>query len=299
MKYDLAPLVLFVYNRLDTTKKTIENLKKNTLAKDTDLFIFSDAAKNDSGKEKVQNVRDYIHKITGFRSIKIVEAEKNKGLANSVITGVTDIIVKYGKVIVVEDDLLTAPQFLQFMNDALEFYKEDRRIWSISGYQYPIKMPAKYNETVYASYRASSWGWATWLDRWESIDWLIGDYKKYRYNPIRILSFCKGGTDLDKMLRYQMQGKLDSWAIRWCYNQSRQNKYTIYPVKSLVDNIGTDGSGTHCDPTSFRFHQTLAYDFKYQFKHMVKPNYFVMRNFRGIVNRSIIRKIKNKLRAIR
>ena len=137
---------------------------------------------------------------------------------------------------------------------------------------------------------------ATWKDRWETIDWEIKDYSGYRYNPIRIAKFCKGGTDLDKMLRYQMQGKIDSWAIRWCYNQCKQNKLTIYPTKSLVNNIGTDGRGTHCDPTSVRFRQTLATNFKYEFEHNLSVNREVMKRYRKVVNRSIVRKLGNSVK---
>lgn len=296
MKRELAPVVMFVYNRLDSIEQTIENLKKNVLANQTDLFIFSDAAKKENQAENVRLVREYIHKIVGFNSVHIIEAEENRGLAKSVISGVTEIINKRGKIIVVEDDLVTAPQFLSFMNAALDFYESEKRIWSISGYQFPFEMPQTYTKTIYAAYRSSSWGWATWKERWETIDWEIEDYDSYKYNLVKIAKFCRGGTDLDKMLRYQMQGKIDSWAIRWCYNQYKQDKLTIYPIKSLVNNIGTDGRGTHCDPTSVRFRQTLASDFKYEFEHNVTVEREVMKRYRKLVNRSVLRKIVNMIK---
>ena len=146
MKRELAPLVMFVYNRLDSVEQTVENLRKNELADQTDLFIFSDAAKKENQEENVKLVREYIHKIDGFNSVHILEAEKNKGLAKSVITGVTEIINERGKVIVVEDDLIAAPQFLSFMNAALDFYESEKRIWSISGYQFPFEMPETYTK---------------------------------------------------------------------------------------------------------------------------------------------------------
>lgn len=298
MKQELAPVVMFVYNRLDSVEQTIENLKRNELANQTDLFIYSDAAKKEKQVENVKRVREYIHKIDGFKSVHIVEAKKNKGLAKSVITGVTEIINERGKVIVVEDDLITAPQFLSFMNDALQFYENEKTIWSISGYQFPFEIPGTYTKSVYTAYRSSSWGWATWKDRWETIDWKIQDYSSYKYNPIKIAKFCRGGTDLDKMLRYQMQGKIDSWAIRWCYNQYKQDKLTIYPTKSLVNSIGTDGRGTHCDPTSVRFSQTLATNFKYEFEHNLDVNQEVMRRYRKVVNRSILRKVYSVIKSM-
>lgn len=293
MKQGLAPVVMFVYDRLDSVVNTVENLKKNELADKTDLYIYSDAAKKEKQIGDVELVREYVHRIKGFNSVQIIEAKTNKGLAKSVITGVTEIINRRGKVIVVEDDLVTAPQFLSFMNDALDFYENEEKIWSISGYQFPFVIPQSYTKTVYAAYRSSSWGWATWKDRWKSIDWKIEDYRSYKYNPIKIMKFCRGGTDLDKMLRYQMRGRIDSWAIIWCYNQCKQNKLTIYPIMSLVNNIGTDGRGTHCDPTSIRFKQTLAVNFKYGFEHNISVNREVMKRYKKVVNRSLLRKMKN------
>jgi len=197
------------------------------------------------------------------------------------------------RLLVLEDDILTSKCFLKFMNDALCFYEDKSNIWSISGYAIPIDIPETYKQSVYLTYRSSSWGWATWDDRWKTIDWTVADYDAYRFNPMRIRHFCKGGTDLDKMLRYQMNGKIDSWAIRWCYNQSKQNKYSIYPVKSLVNNIGTDGSGTHCDPTSARFQTNLEQAFSYVLEDDLKIDAKIMRNFRKVVDRSIIRKVQN------
>lgn len=292
MSEQYAPIILFVYNRVEHTKRTIEYLKKNNLAENSELFIYSDAAKNKQQRENVQLVRQYIHTITGFKKIEIIEAENNKGLACSIIDGVSTIIDKYGKVIVLEDDLLTSPCFLQYMNDALSFYAEEKRVWSITGYQYPFNMPNDYKESVYLSYRGSSWSWGTWKDRWETVDWDVSDFDKYRHNLCRIAHFCKGGTDLDKLIREQMCGNIDSWAIRWCYSQSFQNKYTVYPCKSLIENSGTDGTGTHFSQVSNRFQTKMVSSYDYNFSHMLKINSVIMHRYRKIVNRSIIRKIK-------
>ena len=287
--------MLFVYNRAENTERTLEYLKNNTIAKDTELYIFSDAAKTPKGKAKVDAVREIIRRADGFKSVTVYEAEQNKGLSRSVIGGVTQIIEKYGRVIVLEDDLATSPVFLQYMNDALDFYEKDSRIWSISGYQYPFEMPESYKESVYLTYRGSSWGWASWKDRWETIDWEVSDYKAYKYNPKRIAHFCKGGTDLDKMLRWQMRGKLDSWAIRWCYSQSCQRRYSVYPRVSLIRNGGLDGSGTHCDPSAARWASELAMEFDYSFKEGMEIDKAVQRLFRKQVDRSIMRKLKRIL----
>lgn len=288
----LAPIVLFVYNRLEHTKKTIEYLKMNDLAHQSILYIYSDAPKKENQIEKVKAIRDYIHTVNGFKNIVIVEADKNKGLANSIISGVTEIIHKYGKVIVLEDDLLTTPCFIKYMNEALTFYDDNKKIWSITGYQYPFDVPKKYRHSVYLSYRGSSWSWATWEDRWLTVDWSVADYSSYRYNPFKIAHFCKGGTDLDKMLRNQMKGVIDSWAIRWCYSQSKQKKYTIYPCKAIVTNNGTDGTGTHFSTNSDRYKSELAMDYKYEFTHELEVNHKIMHRYRKIVNCSILRRIK-------
>ena len=151
----LAPIVLFVYNRLDHTQSVIETLSKNFLAGESELYVFSDAAKSEKGIDKVNEVRKFIHDISwhhSFKKVSIIEAEKNNGLARSVIGGVTKIIQEYGKVIVVEDDLLLSPYFLNYMNGALDYYQEDKKIWSVSGYSFPMKCLKKYSHDVFYSY---------------------------------------------------------------------------------------------------------------------------------------------------
>ena len=244
----LAPIVLFVYNRLDHTQGVIETLLKNTLAKESEFYIFSDAAKTENGVEKVNEVRKFIRDDswhTGFKKVSIIEAEKNKGLAKSIIGGVSEIIQKYGKVIVLEDDLKLSPYFLEYMNDALEYYREDEKIWSISGYSFPMKSLKKYSHDIFYSYRGCSWGWATWADRWETVDWQVKEYEQFINDPKWIERFNRGGVDLTNMLKMQMDGKIDSWAIRWCFSQSNQDMYTVYPRISYLENAGCDGSGIH------------------------------------------------------
>jgi hypothetical protein len=243
-----APVAIFVYNRPEHSKKTIEALSENRLAKETDVFIFSDAAKNEMSIEAVENTRKIIETISYrklFKSIEIIKASTNKGLADSVISGVTKIIDKFGSVIVVEDDLISSKDFLQYMNRALKYYKNNKSIWSISGYNIPIEIPSNYNYDVYLSYRGCSWGWATWKDRWNQVDWKVNDYSNFKSNNALRKKFNLGGRDMANMLDLQMEGKIDSWAIRWCYAQSMHNMYTVYPVQSRIKNIGLDGSGTH------------------------------------------------------
>jgi hypothetical protein len=249
----LAPVIIFVYNRPEHTKKTIEALAKNDLANKTEVYIFSDAAKNEKAIEKVNMVREYIDSLGDkdyFKSVHIEKAESNKGLASSVIYGVSKIIERYYKVIVVEDDLVSSKDFLQYMNEALNYYEENEKIWSISGFNIPIEIPKDYKSNIYLSYRGCSWGWATWKDRWGKVDWNVSDYNEFKANKKLRSRFNWGGRDMSNMLDSQMSGKIDSWAIRWCYAQSKLDMLTVYPVVSRIKNIGLDGTGTHSGKTS-------------------------------------------------
>lgn len=246
----LAPVVIFTFNRLEHTKKTIEELKINILAEETEIFIFSDGPRTEEENKKVELVRQYIRNIDGFKSVEIIESKNNKGLAKSVIEGVTEIINKYEKVIVLEDDLVTSKFYLKYMNESLELYEKRNDIWSISGYGPDIDIPSTYKEDVYITRRGSSWGWATWKDRWNSIDWDIKEYSEFRTDKKEIDKFNEFGKDLSPMLEDQIKGRIDSWAIRWVFNQYKKDMWTIYPIKSLVRNIGNDLSGTHTTTTT-------------------------------------------------
>ena len=286
----LAPIVLFVYNRFKHTQKTINALKRNKLAEESKLFIFSDGYKNQKDRQKVKKVRDIINNINGFKNIDVFESEKNKGLANSVIDGVTKIINKYGKVIVLEDDLVTSKNFLRYMNRGLDFYEGNKDIWSISGYNIPIDIPDNYEYDVYLSYRAHSWGWATWKDRWNKIDWKIKDFDEFINNKKKQKLFNRAGNDMTRMLKRQIKGQIDSWAIRWCYNQFEEDSYTIYPVKSKVKNIGMDGSGVHCGVSNQHDVILDAKDNKVEFPKKLELNQKILNNFKKHYETNIFKK---------
>lgn len=254
---EFAPVVLFTFNRLEHTKKTIEALKKNTLAKQSDLIIFSDGPRNKDEEQLVLKVRDYLEKVDGFKSVTLIKSDINKGLAKSVIEGVTDIINKFGKVIVLEDDLVTSKYFLEYMNNALKVYEKRDDIWSISGYTPNIQIPSYYKDNIYLVRRGASWGWATWKNRWDLNDWEIKDYLQFKKNPKLIREFNLYGNDMAPMLNDQMEGRINSWAIRWGYNQFKLNKWTVYPIKSYVVNIGNDLSGTHT-PITMKYNTKLT-----------------------------------------
>lgn len=239
-----APVALFVYNRPWHTRQTVEALLANAEAADTDLYIFSDAAKNEQADMAVSEVRSYIHGITGFISVHIIEREANFGLAKSIIEGVSLICKQHGQVIVLEDDMVTSPYFLKFMNDGLEFYENDERVISISGYVYPIKKSLP--ETFFLR-GADCWGWATWKRGWELFE-QDGQYLLEELTRKKLADKFDFDNSYPymKMLRAQIAGKNNSWAIRWYASAFLKNKLTLYPGKSLVRNIGMDDSGTHC-----------------------------------------------------
>lgn len=251
MQNAYAPVVVFAYNRLDHVRKMLASLEANRAPLEKmDLYIFVDGAREEEeDRRKVTAVRTFLSKFatsSRFAKVEVISQEKHVGLAQSVITGVTSIIDRYGKVIVIEDDLYLAEDFLDYMNDGLNYYQNNSLIWSIGGYVRPFPELESYSNDVFLAYRINSWGWATWKDRWDTIDWSLPDYKKYRYNFMERSKFNRGGHDLAVMLDRQMRGELDSWAIRWGYCQYRSGMMTVYPKVSRVQNLGMDGSGTHC-----------------------------------------------------
>jgi len=252
MENDLAPIVVFAYDREDHLEKTLNALASNPTAKQSHLFIFSDGPKDGKPVDGVLSVRKYIAEDFDnslFMNVKVFEAKTNKGLAQSIIDGVTKVINEYSKVIVVEDDSVVSNDFLEYMNNALNYYKNEK-VWSIGGFSLPIMVIADYRYDVFATVRCSSCCWATWEDRWEKIDWEVLDYNKFRFNFIKRRSFNRFGSDMASMLDDQMNGRISSWAIRFDYNMWKNDMINILPIRTRVMNIGFDGSGTHCKTTN-------------------------------------------------
>lgn len=239
-----SPIVIFCYRR--KIDKLIFSLTKNKESTQTELYIFSDGSKSEEDKKDVIEIRKDLKKINGFKAVQIFESDKNKGLAQSIIDGASQIIKKYNKIIVLEDDLVVSPYFLNFMNNSLNIYKKKKNIWSISGYGPVINKLDNFKKDVYLTLRSSSWGWATWIDRWNKVDWNIKNFEDLKKNNEEIKKFELGGNDLFKMLELQYYGKIDSWAIRWCYSQFIHSAFSVTPKISMVQNIGfKDSLGTH------------------------------------------------------
>jgi len=243
---DLAPIVLFVYNRPWHTQQTVEALLKNTLAGESKLYIYSDAEKTSKDQKNVQKVRDYIRSISGFYEIEIKERQENWGLAASIIDGVSSIVNEYGRVIVLEDDLVTSSYFLKFMNDALERYAHIDRIMHISGWNYPID--SSEGDDIFLWRLMNCWGWATWKNAWSSFSKEpVQLMKSYSAADVQYLNL-DGAVSSWLEVEANIDGRINTWAIFWYASIIRQNGLCLNPIFSLTDNIGLDGSGVNCGP---------------------------------------------------
>jgi len=291
---NLAPIVLFVYNRPWHTQQTIEALQKNELASESELFIYSDGSKSDTTALHVKEVRDYIKTINGFKIVTILEREKNWGLANSIIDGVTNIVNKYGKIIVLEDDLVTSPYFLKFMNKNLDVYEKENQVASIHGYIYPIDgLP-----NTFFIKGADCWGWATWKRAWD-----VFESNGQKLLDELVLNDLEKEADFNeaygftKMLKDQIAGKNNSWAVRWYMSAFLKNMLTLYPGKSYVQNIGFGDGGTHCTSATNIFDINLNLVLKIE-KIEIKENTIVRKkieNFLILLKPTFFKRVKTKL----
>jgi len=251
----LSPIALFVYNRLEHTKKTIEALQQNAYADQSDLFIFSDAAKDTESLAQCQEVREYISTIKGFKTVTIYQHDRNQGLAKSIIEGVTQLVNTYGRVIVLEDDLVTSPYFLEYMNNALERYEGDEQVMHISGYMFPVERSGL-AETFFLR-TASCWGWATWSRAWQHFeknpDELVG-----RFSSSMIRRFnMDGAHDFWEQVLKNQAGEINTWAVFWYATIFQKQGLCLHPAISMTINIGIDGSGMHCGDND-NFNTALA-----------------------------------------
>lgn len=242
-----APVALFAYNRRNMVEKTMESLANNHGAAETDLHIYSDGWKGAADEPAVREVRAYLKTVTGFKSVTIHEAEKNRGLGRSIIAGVTEMIENFGEVIVLEDDLQLSPWFLKFMNDGLDTYRDSEKVASIHGYLYPVK--AALPETFFIK-GADCLGWATWSRAWK----LFNSDAKYLYETIlerkQMDEFnFNGAAFKEKILQRVIAGTNDSWAVRWDASIFLNDMLTLYPGRSLVHHMGADGAGTNTKKT--------------------------------------------------
>lgn len=271
----LAPIVFFTFSRLEQTIQTVQALLQNPLAQYSDIYIYSDAGRNEQEIAKVQQVRDYLDSITGFKSISIMKQEKNKGLSNSIIDGITEVVNKYGTVIVIEDDIVVAPNFLDYVNDALKFYKDKKKLWHIAGYQFPINYSLFPNQTTVFSRYMSCWGWATWKDRWqymernpEQLVQTFSDEEIHEFN-------CRvqGAQPFWCQVLGNYEGVMDTWDIFWFSTIFQHKGLCLLPVKTFVKNIGHDVDGEHSRKNQkHNFHSNHLQNTHWEFSENIVEN---------------------------
>ena len=282
MKIELessAPIILFVYNRPLHTERAIEALLKASNSENFDLFIYSDGPKenlNELEKENINKVKEIIHKVTGFKSITIFDAKKNKGLAKSIIDGVSDQIGQYGKAIVLEDDVIVGKYFLDYMNRALNLYAKQERVFMISAYAFNLPFIKK-RKSAYFLPGGSTQAWATWKSSWDQIDFKAKGYEELKTDRKKRFRFnLHGSMNYSEMLVKQMESNdssISSWAIRFRWSVFQANGLTLFPPKNLINNIGWDGSGRHCDTEN-------------PYKDNVSDNDFQVQNYPKVIKSS-------------
>lgn len=297
---NLAPIALFVYNRPEHTRRTLKFLQANFLAEESRLFIYADAAKTTQEENVVQEVNEIISAIDGFKSIKIIRQKQNLGLAQSIINGVSQLVKEYGKVIVFEDDLLSSPYTLEYFNEALDLYQNSPKLMHISAYMYPLAFADDLPETFL--YRAvHSWGWATWERAWVNfnpdIDSLISQFDKQKINDFSI----EGKMNFWKQIIDFKAGKNNSWAIRWYASIFLKNGLSLNPSKSLINNIGHDGTGIHSNVENTYAVEIHQHAIK-EFPNTIQENpeaYKMVRDFlskrKGNIFKRVIRYLRKKL----
>lgn len=273
----LAPIVIFAFNRPSALQRLFDSLSRCTHFGESTIYIYIDGARNERDKAPLEEVsrisREFLAAHAQAPS-NLHSSTINKGLGASVIAGVSEVIERHKKVIVLEDDLICTPNFLAYMNQALDFYEHDARMFSVCGYGLKIRRPKGYTSDFYLSGRSSSWGWATWQDRWQTIDWEVSDWETFKADKKARKSFNTNGSDLFSMLRDYMEGKNKSWAIRFCYNQFKQGRYALTPFESKISNEGFGADATNCKSNYSRFKTTIdqSGSESFAFSHDLQPH---------------------------
>jgi len=294
---NLAPIVLFVYNRPWHTQQTVEALQKNELVSESELFIYSDEAKNKDVQKSVDEVRDYIAKIKGFKKVTIIKRSKNLGLEPSIIDGVTEIVNRYGKIIVLEDDIVTSTYFLKFMNESLEFYENKKEVWHVSGWNYPIDTEGLGDVFLYRL--MNCWGWATWADRWRYYESNIQlSTKKFSNIQINKLNLSINMNNFWSQVSVNLKEKDSNWDIRWYVTIFNHQGLCLNPSQSFVENIGIDGSGVHCGDNNI-FISQLSLKKHIKFTDVLKENDIALEKIQKFYlsqKKSFLERVLNKIK---
>ncbi len=278
-----SPIILFAFNRPDHTLRTLESLVRNKLANESTLIVYADGPKFESSDEtlrRIENTRQIIRSNKWCKHVILHESNENKGLAKSVIQGVSEVLSNNDSAIVLEDDLELSSNFLVYMNEALLTYRYEESIFSVSGYRYPLLKEVDFKEDVFLFPRASTWGWGTWKDRWFKAEWDLNPTDRIVSDKETQKQFNRGGDDMSGMLIDSIIGKNQSWGIKWCYSHFKNNAYGLFPRYSLLKNIGIDGSGEHCKPSDIDFGIIEGEDKEFSFPKMLSPNASIINSLR-------------------
>ena len=296
---NLAPIVLFTYNKLDTLKKTVQHLKKNKLARKSNIFIYSDFYKTNVDKIYVLKVRKYLREIQGFKKKKIILRNKNYGLAKNIVNGVSEVMKNHNKAIILEDDILVSKYFLDYMNSSLNLYKKKKNIWHISGWNYNIKLKSEHD--VYFTRTMNCWGWATWKDRWKCYKknpkeiikkWSLSDINKFNFED---------SYNFFSQIERNLSGQIDTWAIFWYAVIFKNKGLCVNPINTLVKNIGVGKFATNTKSSNNIFtsnindHNLLPKKFPNKILENKKIFYSIKINFLKL---KIKNKIKNYIRKL-
>ena len=244
-----TPILLITFNRPEHTRRTIEALRAQQPRL---VYVFQDGPRigNVSDEENCVLVREVIEKgIDWPCELHTSFSEVNRGCRDAIIYAITEVLKLHESVIVVEDDIITSPAFYAYMCKALEYYKDRKTVFSISGHSHSpskFEVPADYDYDVFASPRLFNWGWGTWRDRWEQTDWSFSYYEEFMKHPYEKKAFCRGGDDLLPMLVDERKGRSSAWDIQFAFAHFANHAVSIVPCVSYTYNIGMDGSGTHC-----------------------------------------------------
>lgn len=274
---NLSPIIYICYNRLEHTKKSLSSLKKNKLAKKSNIIIFSDEAKSPKEDKKVLNIRNYLKKLKGFKSKKLILRNKNFGTKFNIVSAINYTFKKFDRAIIIEDDLIVSKSFLTFMNECLNKYKDKKNIWHINGWSYPFMKKSSNDINFLRS--MNCWGWATWKDRWKHLS--LDDerlIKKFTNKKIHKFNIFSTMDHFSQIIRNKRK-TLSSWAVYWHATIFLKKGICIYPKFSMVRNIGFDGSGRMS--SQYQYKSYINNNFKkYQFNdHIVLDEKLINQEF--------------------
>ncbi|MBJ7574392.1 glycosyltransferase family A protein [Luteimonas sp. MC1828] len=294
---ELAPVVVFAFNRPAHLSQCLTALAADSLAPQTKVYVMADGPRGEHDNAGVSAVRELISDPRwkqSFAEFELRCSSANRGLAASIIGGVTGILVDFDRVIVLEDDLVVADGFLKYMNDCLDLFTGAHGIASVSGYCPLAKIPDAYEYDLMAVPRMCSHGWGTWRDRWMSVDWERRDYSEIWTNRLLRARMTATGEDQLYRLRRQVTGVIRTWAILFQAWLILENKYTIYPRRNMVNNIGFDGSGTHTRAVDKMFSDidTSVHGLRI---HEVDPNETVIKAFHKVYSGGALGRLKRFL----